>query len=889
MKKYLILLSCALAAIAVASCNNAEEPVSSPDAAASSEVKIVNASVPEGYLIPGVTYIKVDASLAADLEALTSQEDGMVNAPEVKSMRPAILGLGVSSLRRVFPYAGKFEARTREAGLHLWYEVRFDGTKASLDDAAASLSEIPGVQIVELCPEIEIVGNTEVTEYVTASGGERSAGLPFNDPKLSEQWHYYNDGTAKGSQSGCDVNVVPVWKNYTTGSEKVIVAVVDQGVDYTHEDLADNMWKNPEKTGEGQDCGYNFCSDGYKIEPGDHGTHVAGTIAAVNNNGVGVCGLAGGDAAAGVKGAKIMSCQIFDDKGSASGAAAIKWAADHGAVIAQNSWGPTSAGSTSDALKNAVDYFIKYAGIDENGKQTGPIAGGLVTFAAGNDDSVVPYGIDYEKMLIVTSVGADYRRAYYSNYGDWTHIAAPGGDAKKGNQVVSTLPGNQYGRMQGTSMACPHVSGVAALVIAARGGQGVGCDAIRKRLEENVTDIYAYNRNYNLGSGLVNAYKAIAGTGGAAPDKVTDYSLEAKSNNVTVTLTVPSDSDDGAPSTILVYYDTSSFSKTDGLMFSQIYVGDVKAGGKVSGVISGLDFSKGYYFGLVACDLAGNKSALSTVKNVTTGENNPPYITADGPTSFTLKPHESAVLNFTFGDPDGHFVTIELNDDSMAAVLDTLDMSKPKVMIYGSEAATGTYNKSLTVTEYYGLTATLDFSYTILENHKPEIVTQIPDQIYSKKGDTVELAEASYFKDEDGEQLSYAITNSDESVANVNYAQKKFYVTAMGFGDCSVTITATDVRGETVSQTFRILVRDSSEPVDIYPNPMTDYLYVRTSAEMSASVKLINSLGGKVYDQTLDIGPFSPAKISVSDLAGGVYTVILGLEGETITRTVVKI
>ena len=346
---------------------------------------------------------------------------------------------------------------------------------------------------------------------------------------------------------------------------------------------------------------------------------MAGTIAAVNNNGIGLCGVAGGDAAAGMQGVKIMSCQIFDGKDdSGSGAAAIKWGADNGAVISQNSWGFPTLDTTPASVIAAVDYFTKYAGLDENGQQTGPMAGGLVIFAAGNENKKSS-SADYAGLVCVTSVGADYRRAYYSNWGDYAHIAAPGGDAKKGNQVWSTLPGNQYGRMQGTSMACPHVSGVAALIVSRYGGLGFIAQALRDRLEQSVTDISAYNRNDYLGAGLVNAYKAVAGSGGKAPDAPDGLSATAKSNNVDFSVLVPRDSDDGKPNAIILFYDTKPVENLQDALFSSFYVEDAEPGERIEGRISGLEFEKDYYLTAVAADLAGNLSGMSSSVKVKSG------------------------------------------------------------------------------------------------------------------------------------------------------------------------------------------------------------------------------------------------------------------------------
>ena len=458
--------------------------------------------------IPGQLIIKVTEELAAEIESV-ADSGGIVNPVAVKSMSDA--PLEIHSMKRLFPYAGKFEARTRAEGLHKWYVVEYD--KAVATRSAASAIALPGVTEVEIPRKIALVGNPEVVSYVTPQRNASDETTVFNDPMLADQWHYYNDGTVTGSVSGCDINVVPVWERYTTGNPDVIVSVVDGGIDFRHEDLADNMWENPEESGN-RKFGYNFVTNGPLVTSDDHGTHVAGTIAAVNNNGIGVCGVAGGNAAAGQSGVKLMSCQIFQGEDQGNGATAIKWGADHGAVISQNSWGYTDATSTPQSTKEAIDYFIKYAGMDENGVQTGPMQGGLVVFAAGNDNASISYPAEYENVVAVSAVGADYQRAYYSNYGQWADIAAPGGDVRKGNQVVSTLPENRYGRMQGTSMACPHVSGIAALIVSRFGGPGFTVEALKERLLNNVTDISGYNRSHYLGNGLANTYLAIAGSGG---------------------------------------------------------------------------------------------------------------------------------------------------------------------------------------------------------------------------------------------------------------------------------------------------------------------------------------------------------------------------------------
>lgn len=520
----------AMVALALTGCSDSLSTIGSSDG--NSEITIP-ADAEAGELL-----IKFSPEMSdiLDQAQLSKTRSGKATRSGIPSTDEVLDILGSYSFERVFPVDANTEARTREAGLHLWYTVKFNkGT--DLKAAAERLKQLGEISKVQTNGRIKRAYNTDskriyLSDKALQQKSTRAAaaeGEP-NDPGFASQWHYRNLGEGNydfenlnnnhvGAKAGCDVNALEAWKT-CTGDPSIIVAILDEGVMYTHPDLAANMWRNPGESVQGAKTdgdgngyegdlhGYNFVTESGDITWTDandsgHGTHVAGTIAAVNNNGKGVCGVAGGDGTPN-SGVKIMSCQVFSGQNSvtlAGEARAIKYAADNGAVILQCSWGYNSSESsiingytpgpatekewaeTYPLEKEALDYFINNAG-----SPNGVIDGGIPVFAAGNEYAGNPaFPGAYSKCVCVSSVAADYTPACYTDFGSLVTLSAPGGDleyySKIGEQedeywaetteqkgaVLSTMIKNgqpAYGYMEGTSMACPHVSGVAALGLA---------------------------------------------------------------------------------------------------------------------------------------------------------------------------------------------------------------------------------------------------------------------------------------------------------------------------------------------------------------------------------------------------------------------------------------
>lgn len=595
--------------------------------------------------------VKFDRSAAPSM-ALASKQGVVVTG--VQPVDRLNQQFAVRRIERIFRPAGKFEARHQRWGLDRWYRLEVEPTT---DVAAAAEAYRMSKAVEAAAPEYE---------KVTQGGWPRreaprrdSSGFFPNDPRYADQWHFNNTGQTaipeegETATPGVDINL-PEAHRITTGSSNVIVSIVDTGLDLDHPEFEGMLWINAEEdingngvfdrvpASEGGDLngvdddgngyvddvvGYDFADNDpipETVNPGtrsnSHGTHVAGTVAARNNNGAGVAGIAGGNGTPG-SGARLMITQTFSENVGGF-AEAIVYAADNGAVISNNSWAYTYAGVYEPAVLDAIDYFNANAGGPD-----APIDGGVFVAAAGNSNSDADYYPGaYGPALTVSSTDDTDAKSSFSNYGPHVDIAAPGGQFGL-DGVISTLHRDQggYGAMSGTSMAAPHVAGAAALVASEM--PGLSADDVKRLLANSGVDIRALNPGVQLGRRLDLA-RALEGTDMNPPSPIQDVDAAlafAEGVGASATLTWTATGDNGTTGTASAYdirYSTSgpitdanvgSATPIDGEPIPEV------GGTAQSALLDELPYDAKIWFSIRAIDAFGNVSEASNSPSITTG------------------------------------------------------------------------------------------------------------------------------------------------------------------------------------------------------------------------------------------------------------------------------
>lgn len=556
MKKYRILL---LALCAAAASCVSEADLSAPETAETAgemalQTKITGST--EGEHMEGCLLLYLNDQTTARIEngEMEAVADEMFAGLDIKEFKPALR------------HAPKNTELARELGLHKWFMVTFDES-TPVRTFAVAVAARPEISAVQFNSTPKLASDCKAIPFrpqVSLNSASCDV-IPFDDPMNSYQWNLHNTGdkaVAETAREGADVGVMDAWK-LTAGSPDVIVAVCDAPVKYTHPDLAANMWVNEaEKNGvKGVDDdkngyiddihGYNFYPHGKSNgainwnadgESG-HGTHVAGIIAAVNGNGIGVSSIAGGSGNG--DGVRIMSCQVFEGGnpgGDSEMSDAMIYAADNGACIAQCSYGYSAGIFDCDNayIYNApLEYRSILYFINPKNCNHPSLESNLVIFAAGNETtSNSDYPGALPQCISVTAIGPDFLPAGYTNYGRGCNIAAPGGDFWIGakneednrSQILSTCiseVADDYAWMQGSSMACPHMSGVAALGVSYAGKLGkkftseeftalllTSVNDINQYLTEGIKpfkdltiSLKAYNKR--MGTGAIDAWKLL--------------------------------------------------------------------------------------------------------------------------------------------------------------------------------------------------------------------------------------------------------------------------------------------------------------------------------------------------------------------------------------------
>ena len=542
---------------------------------------------------------------AQEFEVMTSEVEGFGEIKFIPNrviikFKPGVQSAEISQLRQQMNAEHEFNLDL--IGAEVW-----SFRDRNLNDIITSFSTHAAVEFIQpdIVYDLPDVVEESIEDVRQQQGLQTEDGLVPNDQHYNLLWAFNNTGQSGGTP-GADISAEQAWA-LETGSSDVIIAVLDSGVDYNHPDLNPNMWQNAQGH-----YGANFAG-GDVTNPMDfnsHGTHVAGTIAAVGNNGIGVTGT--------MWNASIMAVRVCGSNGCAQSAIVqgLAFAIENGAMISNNSYGtqtPTAAGpppayvSMMEAAQAAGHFFITSAGNSNN-----------------NNDilNVYPANLmrDFDNVFSVGNSTRNDTRNPGSCFGSETvHVFAPG------TQILSTVLNGGYGYKTGTSMSSPIVAGIAGLIVSAN--PDADYHFIKERLMEGVDVLPAFE-NISISGGRVNASNSVLVDDGVPPATVTDLSVEVMGQTfASLSWTAPGNSGtEGRAGSYEIRFSTEPID--DGNFESANLIADTPrpspAGNEESYFVRGLEPETQYYFALRATDVFGNVADVSNIVSGTT--DSPPAI-----------------------------------------------------------------------------------------------------------------------------------------------------------------------------------------------------------------------------------------------------------------------
>ncbi|MTG97610.1 S8 family serine peptidase [Myroides sp. BIT-d1] len=858
----------------------------------------------------------------------------------VKALDEYLESIGAYKLKRVFPFAGKHEQMQVKENLHTWYTVWLDQQKVT-PSIRSNKANISSDVVAYSEPVYEPRLESHTIKPINSLNVIEASNSFFNDPLFSKQWNLLNTGTVGNYQNGdqhiissiagADINVIPAWEQ-ETGSSDIIVSIVDGGVDIYHEDLIDNLWINEgEIAGNGIDddnngyiddiYGFNFVDEVGIIEPHDHGTHVAGVIAASNNNAKGISSIAGGNGKP-KSGVRIMSSQIFKNnpnydandpdsrpnisvKSSNHSAAAIVYGANNGAVISQNSWGYDVGVKTPRVVKEAIEYFNKYAG--NSGKTKKVINGGIVIFAASNDNTEFKtYPAAEPDVIAVAAYAPDFSATWYTNYGSWVDIAAPGGSSRVGKKyphiagemtsgILSTISSSKgqsrYGYMQGTSMAAPHVSGIASLIISKYGNEAYTREDLKQRLLTSVKGINANNYNTSMyydkmGKGFIDASVALSefdhSVKPAEPFFVDEHIKQGYSSITLAWSSILAKEEKNTNIESYVIYKSKREITNSNYDDNQVEKLEVPASYSnaedvLKRTITDLKSGTTYYFAIKSFARNGKSSNLIIYPGgIATLTNKAPLISTNIDLSkpIEIAGNDQLEVVFTVKDPEDHTWDYVLSNSAQNYHHRTGNQVYLK--IFASKYYKGEHSVTLWVKDQYAAQSSMTIPFKVILKSPPRLKDQ--DKLIGvsyNQQESFDLQKIIF--DEHPEKLSFKI----KSVANdhITASLNKGELTVIGkkLGSSAVTVIAMDNHAQEVEFTLPVFVYKNKGIYSLYPTIATSKVYVKLGQVVhgDVSLKIRDVTGRMVKKSSFNTSVLDPVKrtylVDINSLSPGKY------------------